>query len=76
MSKLMLGYLPGGKIISYATTADERLDTVKASLREAILALTDIVVNDCYGSNDYNTEYSDKFPYALSELIKLRGMFH
>lgn len=58
--------------MSYTTTADEKLSEAKSSIRDAILALTDVVVNGCDGAYDFKPEYQESIADALTELISVR----
>lgn len=51
------------------TTADEKLDSASDHLREAIKDISSIVVDECYGHDDFLTEYRDTIYEVMQELI-------
>lgn len=54
------------------TAADENITVAQESINKAIAALSEIVVNGCWGSDEFRKEYSDCIEYVFHELLKLR----
>lgn len=54
------------------TTADENLDTARAHINSAIKCLSDIVIDECYGHDEFNSEFRMTMGGSLHELLKLR----
>ena len=58
--------------MSVKTTADDHLYEAKEHIRQAINELSEIVVKECWGSDDFNKEYSSKINEAFLTLLALR----
>jgi len=54
------------------TTADGHRDQAKANIVEAINHLSAIVINQCWGHDEYNTEYQCVLKKTLLQLIDIR----
>ena len=54
------------------TTADERRDDAVRSIKDAIRSLSEIVIEQCSGHDDWNAEYQGKLKQTLLELIEIR----
>jgi hypothetical protein len=54
------------------TTADEKLDAADEHMRQAVMALSEIVVDECYGHDEYNAEFSATINQTMFSLIELR----
>ena len=66
--------------MSVRTTADERIDQAKEHLAEALTAiegaesnLRDIVVDRCWGYDEFNEEYTEKLKATYKFLLGLRA---
>ena len=58
--------------MSVRTTADERRDEVIEHLRRAIETLSEIVIDQCWGWDQFNDEYQQKLQRSLNALLKIR----
>lgn len=56
------------------TDADEKIDEARDSSDKALKALNEIVVNECFGHDDYNDEFTQKIHKAHSMLIQIRKL--
>jgi len=54
------------------TTADEQLDEAVKSINIAIKHLSSIVIDECWGYDDWNEEYTKKIHKSFKRLIKIR----
>lgn len=54
------------------TTADEHLDLAREALGTAIKELTELVINQCYGWDDFTQTTKDKTAEALVQLLNVR----
>lgn len=57
------------------TTADEKVDEFKDHLNDAISALSAILIEDVYGSDEFKDEFVDKLNDAFNDLLKIKKMF-
>lgn len=57
--------------MSVSTTADEALDKADENIREAISCLNKIVVERCWGHDEYREEYAQAIHESLIDLIKV-----
>jgi hypothetical protein len=55
------------------TTADERLDSAKEHLKAAGMDLAAIVIDECWGYDDYKLDYQIAMRDALNTVIQLKG---
>jgi hypothetical protein len=58
--------------MSVQTTADDRRDEAVNHVKEAIRCLSDIVVDQCHGHDDWTPEYQGNLKRSLLELIEIR----
>ena len=58
--------------MSVITTADEKLNSAVDSLNSAIANLSEIVIDRCWGYDDYNTEFKAVLSKSMFDLIKIR----
>lgn len=58
--------------MSVRTTSDEHLDSARGHIHEAIRDLSQIVVERCWGHDEYNAETQRNIRETLVELISLR----
>jgi len=54
------------------TTADECRNEAANHIKEAIRCLSEIVINQCHGHDDWNAEYQGNMKRSLLELIDIR----
>ena len=62
--------------MSVTTTADERLDSASEHLKAAGLDLAAVVIDECWGYDDYRLDYQIAIREALNTVIELRGKLH
>ncbi len=60
--------------MSVRTTADENRDNACQYLREATKALAEIVIDECYGTDDYCPEYRKILQRVMYDTVELKGM--
>ena len=58
--------------MSVTTTADEKRDDAKENIGSAIRNLSGIVIEECYGYEDFSDAYRLKLRKALHDLIEVR----
>jgi len=58
--------------MSVRTAADERLDSAHQHIKEAIRDLSAIVIEECWGYDEYKEEYTEKIHEVLQELMTLK----
>lgn len=58
--------------MSVRTTADEQLESAKDNIQSAIKNLSEIVIEECWGSEDFSSEFSVILRKALSEMVEVR----
>jgi hypothetical protein len=58
--------------MSYTTTADEKLSSALDDVRSAISHLSDIVVNQCSGHDDFTDTKRENINTSFHELIVIR----
>ena len=51
------------------TTATEKRDEAKEALRTAALALSEIVVNHCWGHDEFSEEYTGTLRKGMLDLL-------
>lgn len=54
------------------TTADEKLDSASDHIKDAIRDLSAIVIEECWGHDEYSEEYKDTIHEVLQELLALK----
>lgn len=54
------------------TTADEKLALASNHITDAIRALSAIVVEECWGYDEYTKEYTEAIHESLQELLLVR----
>jgi hypothetical protein len=59
--------------MSVTTTADERLSSAQEHLRAAGTDLAAIVIDECWGYDDYTLDYKTAIRQALNNIIELKG---
>ena len=55
-----------------STTADEKRDEALEHVRQAIRCLSEIVIEQCYGHDDWGAEYRGTLQRTLLELLEIR----
>ena len=58
--------------MSVNTSADEHRDAAVTNVGNAIQNLTEIVINECWGYDDYGSDYRDVLRKTLMDLIEIR----
>ena len=58
--------------MSVRTTADERLDQAAQSIKDAIFQLQDLVINECWGHDEFTEEAKARFTEIYIELSVLK----
>ena len=58
--------------MSVATIADEKLESAKTHVRDAIKDLSEIVVQQCQGHDEFNSVYRNTIKQKLASLIEIR----
>lgn len=58
--------------MSVATTADKNRDKAKREIEQAISNLAEIVVNQCWGWDEYHPRYFKALRKSLDELLDIR----
>ncbi len=59
--------------MSVRTTADEKIDEARDSINKALKALNEIVVNECWGHDEFNKAFTKKMLEAHAMLIEVRS---
>ncbi len=58
--------------MSVRTTADEKVDLAEENIRTAAMALANVVIDECYGYEEYSIEWKDSLRSVLNDLIMLK----
>ncbi len=58
--------------MSVRTTADDRLSDAHDGVDKALKALTDIIVNQCWGYDEFKAEAINRFENVHAKLIQIR----
>lgn len=58
--------------MSVSTEADNHRDGAIDGVKDAIRHLSEIVVNQCHGHDDYSDAYQDVLRRSLADLIEVR----
>lgn len=59
--------------MSVRTTADEKIDEARQNIREAAKALSEVVVDDCYGADEYKEEFQETLREVLNDLLNIKN---
>ncbi len=54
------------------TTADEMLSSAKNHIKEAARDLSQIIVDEVYGHDEFSEEYKEKMREVLNDLIAIK----
>jgi hypothetical protein len=58
--------------MSVTTTADEKLKSARDHVEGAIAALSEIVVDQCWGHDDFNGEFAKQIEESFDLLRQIR----
>lgn len=58
--------------MSVTTTADEKIEETKAAIDTAIKALAEILIVECWGYDEYNTDYDEMLKNTFDTLRILK----
>lgn len=58
--------------VSVQTTADEELENTRESVRSAIKSLSRILVDECWGHEEFNPEFTFKLKAAFTQLMEIK----
>lgn len=58
--------------MSVQTEADDRLDDARRQVKSAVSNLSKIVVDECWGSDEYTKEFKARINDSFHTLIKVR----
>ena len=61
--------------MSVQTRAYEHLDSAKKHIRDALEDLSEIVVKECWGHDDFNEEGKEKIYETFQDLLKIKKRF-
>lgn len=60
--------------MSVTTRADEHLATVKENTHASVLALSEILINECWGHDEFNEDAKKNMEEAFDLLRKVREL--
>ena len=60
--------------MSSDTMADEKVESAREHINEAIKDLSEILVNECPGHNDFSLAFIERMDIAFAELRKIKKM--
>ena len=58
--------------VSYITTAQEKIDEAKEQIGKAIKSISEIVINQCAGHDEFKGWYRRRLRFALERLLHIR----
>ncbi len=58
--------------MSVRTTADDKLAEAREAVQTALVALSDIIVDECHGHDEYKPEFRQQLGEAFQELLVVR----
>lgn len=58
--------------MSVVTTADERLNSAAEHVKAALSDLSDIVISECWGHDDFRADYRAGIETAFSNLMTVK----
>ena len=58
--------------MSVITTADDRKQSAKESVEDAVKSLSNIVIDECWGADDFSKKHQEELYDALMTLIKVK----
>lgn len=59
--------------MSVTTTADEKISDAKHHIKQASQALAEVVVNECWGHDEFKPEYKEMYREVMNDLIRLKN---
>lgn len=54
------------------TDADRRIDEARDATKAAIVALSDVLINECHGHDEYRDEFTERLEQAFASLQQAR----
>ena len=61
--------------MSVRTTADEKVDEARSHVGDAVKCLSEIVIDKCWGHDDFNEEFRKKVKSVFLQLLELQEEF-
>lgn len=61
--------------MSVQTTADDHLDSAREHIASALEDLSEIIVKECWGHDDFNEEWRKKIHQTFQDLLKMKKRF-
>ncbi len=58
--------------MGYRSTADDKLEECRGHLKDLVISLTDLVVHECQGVEEYKDEVRENWREALINLISIK----
>lgn len=58
--------------MSVTTEADKQLNAARENVNAAIKSLSGIVIDECWGSDEFNSEFKETMHTSLNELVAIR----
>lgn len=69
----VLAELLGATEMSVTTTADEKVDSVRTNVREATKALAEVVIEDCWGADEFTPEFKTTLREVMNDLLDIKN---
>ena len=60
--------------MSVRTTADEKVDSIREHIDGALKDLSEILVDECDGHDEFNESFTDKLDLAFEGFRKMKKM--
>ena len=61
--------------MSVRTEADDRCESARRHIREAVKDLAAVEIKECYGHDEYTKEHREKIREAFGALLELKRVF-
>lgn len=58
------------------TTADERVNEAKEAINVAAKAISEVIIEDCYGSDEYTEDFKRTLRECMNNLLSLKMMLN
>ena len=55
------------------TTADEKIDSAEQSVKDAAEALSEVLIKECWGSDEYSDERTLELRLCLNDLLLIKS---